>query len=424
MAIQKKLDPTRLQMFGGGVEKSIGRKPLDQAASKQLSLPPPLSAIGGGAAAKIAPDVRPAGSKVVVNGASQARAAEADRRGKREVVTYSAPKLIRQLNREKRKGQLFQRQDVTGAARQYGWTVEPNPGQLRDKQLVLAGALSKAGAMKASAPKCGEMLPVEGSGQPKVPFGCYVSTQIAGGHRVQNAAAPGNERRPLVFKELLHVKPKYIGETVLFATVPSEYQIQIRNDGLLVDKKGKLVNAENAKFVLNEYGDWFMVNIYENKLLHHSFFTRGGPVGMAGYMRVKDGRFESYEARSGHYQPQQENIAEFEKYLAATNLQGLKRRECLVRRQPVQSNVPLLDSPMVYGDLPQSHPAKLPADYVNDADKWAEDLAMQRLKMKRARPAIAEPAPPKEDVNENARRAFAEPTPPEDYLNDPETWGT
>jgi hypothetical protein len=424
--VQKKGSPTRLAperllKFGGGVGQPIDGEPVGQAALKQPSVPSQLSAIRGEARGNIAPDVRLVASKVAGNGASKIPACRSDWNQKRKAVTLPQT-LPQQLRREARKAQVIPHEEVIKAVKEAAWKVDPNPGQFFERQLnhPKAKAAGKAGTLAATngpeansaygvmraagqtARKYGEMLPIEGAPRPKGPFGCVVSIRIAGGHRVPYAVEPGEEQRPVVFEKLLQMNSEYAGEQVLSAPVSSEYRIRIREeDGLLVDKNDRPVNAEDAKFVLTEHGDWFMVNTYKNEVLHHSFFTNGGPVGMAGHMRVQDGRFVSYEARSGHYRPQQEHIDQFEKYLATTNLQGFERGKCLVRRQPVQSNVPvpLPDSPMIYGDSPQSRPAKPPEDYNNDAEEFAKDWAtMQRLKNKNARP-FAEPEPAKDYYN-------------------------
>lgn len=185
----------------------------------------------------------------------------------------------------------------------------------------------------------------------EMPFGSVVSEVIAGEHRVPDAA-PGDATGAVVFEKLLDLKPEYKGENIRYAYAPKDYQIHINDAGLLVNNRGLPISADNAKFVLDQYGNWFMARIFQNQFFHHSSLARGEPVGMAGYMHVKQGVLQTYNKRSGHYQPGAEHVEQFEAYLTTKKVQRAVPDKSLPQPSVAQRTGIDVASPIVYGDIP------------------------------------------------------------------------
>lgn len=379
----KKIDATRLALFGGGIGQATGKPPRPPRNPPiSQSMPIQLQQIAKGSTA--------ADNSSRTTGV---RPAPFDTTRKAGTLNTKPSSGESTRDREKRKAMIVPR--TTTDAMKTKWNVDPNPDQFRNWQLKQSEAKTSAGVStiptvssngkivpvnstygkmtpvhghpRENAPTSGpygkmipvdssygHMIPIQGHSQQKAPFGHVVSRQIAADHRINQAPRSDNKQRRVIFKNLLTVKEDYIGEKVLYAAAPEEYKITINKDtGLLVDTRGEPVTATDAKFVVNEYGDWFMAKIHADGILHHSFFTRGGPVAMAGYMTAKNGQFYPYVPWSGHYHPRPEHVDQFEKYLSSTNL---KRSAAYVAPQACL--------------LPEDYQNSLPADYKNDSKFW------------------------------------------------------
>jgi len=85
-------------------------------------------------------------------------------------------------------------------------------------------------------------------------------------------------------------------------------------DGRLVDLAGRPLNPGHrpakwkgdeglAIFVLDAAGNLYATLDHERGRFHHSSFFSGGPVAMAGDLRVFDGHLVEVSNQSGHYRP-------------------------------------------------------------------------------------------------------------------------
>jgi hypothetical protein len=155
---------------------------------------------------------------------------------------------------------------------------------------------------------------------------------------------------------LLDLKPEYKGEKIRYAYAPSDYQIHINDAGLLVNNRGVPVSADNAKFVLDEYGNWFMARIFQDKFFHHSSLARGKRVGMAGYMDVKQGVLQTYNHRSGHYRPGPEHVQQFEDYINGNKVRRAAPGKPLPQPKVARTTDTAVAVSAFYGDGPGNPP--------------------------------------------------------------------
>lgn len=118
--------------------------------------------------------------------------------------------------------------------------------------------------------------------------------------------------------------PEYEGEeeagghfetavTYLDEQAREKHRVMVR-DGRLVDVMGKPFNAGPrpekwtgdeglAIYVMDGAGNVYATLDHERGRFHHSSFLAGGPVAMAGDIRVFDGWIVEVSNQSGHYRP-------------------------------------------------------------------------------------------------------------------------
>ncbi len=141
------------------------------------------------------------------------------------------------------------------------------------------------------------------------------------------AAAPAFVPDPLLteprFRTMI-LWPEYQGEEVagghfetavvyLDEKAREKHRVMVR-DGRLLDIAGKPFNPGPrpekwsgdkglAIYVMDAAGNVYATLEHERGRFHHSSFLAGGPVGMAGDIRVFDGWIVEVSNQSGHYRP-------------------------------------------------------------------------------------------------------------------------
>lgn len=93
-------------------------------------------------------------------------------------------------------------------------------------------------------------------------------------------------------------------------------------DGVLVDPSSGLPKSTEhlQMFVALPNGTLVTTPRLHNTFLHHSSLNAGGPVSMAGWMKISQGQIELITNTSGHYQP---SLQAFHHYLRFLQAQGV-----------------------------------------------------------------------------------------------------
>lgn len=140
-------------------------------------------------------------------------------------------------------------------------------------------------------------------------------------------AAPAFDATPPLTEprfRTMQMWPEYEGEekagghfetavAYLDPTAREKYRVLVK-DGRLVDIAGKPLNpgakkasmkgdAGLAIWVMDAAGNVYASLEHARGLFHHSSFLAGGPVAMAGDLRVFDGELVQLSNQSGHYRP-------------------------------------------------------------------------------------------------------------------------
>jgi hypothetical protein len=332
-----KLNPGLLARFGGGVERgkadaTAAAKPAS-ASKEERPVPQVLKGLSRSAPEHLADaNDREAGARV---GGSRTGEKPRNRPECRE----------------------FSNRELVGLRKELSWSTPPNTEAALKRQLShpRAGAKEQLRSLPDSKrPKTGvepgRTAPI--AQKKKSVFGRVVSDPVLGGHR--EVPPESNANREVIFEKLLALQPTYEGENIRYVKNPSDYKIRINEAGLLVDSSRNPITATDAKFVVNEYGDWYMAKFYRNEIFHHSSLLQGKPVAMAGFMSVQDGVLQTYDDDSGHYQPKAEHIEQFERYLQSKNVRQIQPGHSFVPREMKTVRVGKPSSPMVYGDVPSS----------------------------------------------------------------------